>query len=66
MMMTGALVLWLSKVIPLGAVWDTAKNVVGVDLLTFLVGVLDVAVSTYKQEANCSFRYFCAFPTAEF
>jgi len=63
---TGEVVVWLSKVIRLGAVWNTAKNVVTLDPLTCLIGVLEVPGSTYKQEANCSYRYFCAFPKANF
>jgi hypothetical protein len=31
---------------PVGPVWNTSKNVVDLDLLTFLVGVLEVPVST--------------------
>lgn len=45
-MRTGELMVWLSKVIRLGAVWNIAKNVVAVDLLTFLIGVLEVPFST--------------------
>ena len=47
MVRTGEWVMWLSKVIRLGAVGNTAKNVVAFDLLTFLVGLLDSQVSTY-------------------